>query len=82
MELKFLFVDLSVCLSNFALKGYDVEVFVTTIYTGSRSAVGSESDCRSRGLEFDPGPVPYFMKYICGHSPPSADSRRVVVSYK
>ena len=24
------------------------------------SAVGSESDCRSRGHEFDPGPVSYF----------------------
>ena len=34
--------------------------------TGPRSAVGNvsgnrcESDCRSRGREFDPGPVPYF----------------------
>ena len=34
--------------------------------TGPRSAVGNvsgnrcESYCRSRGLEFDPGPVPYF----------------------
>ena len=34
--------------------------------TGPRSAVGSVSgyrcvsDCRSRGSEFDPGPVPYF----------------------
>ena len=33
---------------------------------GLRSAVGNvsgnrcESDCRSRGREFDPGPVPYF----------------------
>ena len=33
--------------------------------TGLRSAVGNvsgnrcESDCRSRGREFDPGPVPY-----------------------
>ena len=39
-----------------------------TIYliTGLRSAVGNVSgyrcvsDCRSRGREFDPGPVPYF----------------------
>ena len=36
------------------------------ISTGPRSAVGNvsgnrcESDCRSRGREFDPGPVPYF----------------------
>ena len=35
-------------------------------FTGPRSAVGSVSgyrcmsDCRSRGREFDPGPVPYF----------------------
>ena len=28
--------------------------------TRPRSAVDSESDCRSRGREFDPGPVPYF----------------------
>ena len=34
--------------------------------TGPRSAVGNvsgnrcESDCRSRGREFDPAPVPYF----------------------
>ena len=36
------------------------------ILTGPRSAVGNVSgyrcvsDCRSRGREFDPGPVPYF----------------------
>ena len=36
------------------------------ILTGPRSAVGNvsgyrcEADCRSRGREFDPGPVPYF----------------------
>ena len=35
-------------------------------YTRPRSAVGNVSgykcvsDCRSRGREFDPGPVPYF----------------------
>ena len=37
-----------------------------TTATGPRSAVGNVSgyrcvsDCRSRGREFDPGPVPYF----------------------
>ena len=37
-------------------------------FTGLRSAVGNmsgnrcESDCRSRGSEFDPGPVPYFCR--------------------
>ena len=30
--------------------------------TGPCSAVPSESDGRSRGHEFDPCPVPYFMK--------------------
>ena len=36
------------------------------LHTGPRSAVGyvsgnrCKSDCRSRGREFDPGPVPYF----------------------
>ena len=35
-------------------------------FTGPHSAVGKvsgnicESDCRSMGREFDPGPVPYF----------------------
>ena len=39
---------------------------VTKICAGPRSAVGNMSgyrcvsDCRSRGREFDPGPVPYF----------------------
>ena len=44
------------------------------------------SDCRSRGHKFDPGPAPYFE---IDHEIistvillPSADSRRVVVSYK
>ena len=37
-----------------------------TVVAGPRSAVGNVSgyrcvsDCRSRGREFDPGPVPYF----------------------
>ena len=49
--------------------------------TGPRSAVGNvsgyrcEADCRSRGREFDPGPVPYFRgdwswNNFYGHSPP------------
>ena len=55
--------------------------FVTQYCTGPRSAVGHvsgnrcESDCRSRGREFDPGPVPYFRgdwsgNKFYGHSPP------------
>ena len=49
-------------------------------HTGLRSAVGNVSgyrcvsDCRSRGREFDPGPVPYFhgdwsWNNFYGHSP-------------
>ena len=30
------------------------------LYTRPRRAVGNMADCRSRGREFDPGPVPYF----------------------
>ena len=47
------------------------------------------SDCRSRGHEFNPGPVPYFHGAEIDHEIIStvifllsADSRRVVVSYK
>ena len=51
------------------------------------STVSSDADCRSTGHEFDPGPIPYFCgdwswNNFYGHSPRSADSRRVVVSYK
>ena len=41
-------------------------LFLTAKFTGPRSAVGNVSgyrcvsNCRSRGREFDPGPVPYF----------------------
>ena len=43
-----------------------VYIQLHTNYTGARSAVGKVSgcryfsDCRSRGREFDPSPVPYF----------------------
>ena len=42
------------------------EMKISVNKTGLRSAVGKlsgykcMSDCRSRGREFDPGPVPYF----------------------
>ena len=42
------------------------DLFSLDTKTGPRSAVGNVSgyrcvsDCRSRGREFDPGPVPYF----------------------
>ena len=58
-----------------------------SIVTGPCSAVSSESDCWSWGCEFDPSVAPYFpgdwsWNIFYGHSPPSADSRRAVVSYK
>ena len=51
-----------------SLNNYDkIGIKFKNLYiTGPRSAVGNvsgnrcESDCRSRGREFDPGPVPYF----------------------
>ena len=44
-------------------------------------------DCRSRGHEYESSPVPYFMEIdheiiSMAILLPSADSRRVVVSYK
>ena len=42
--------------------------FSIRLLTGPHSAFGNvsgnrcESDCRSRGREFDPGPVPYFRR--------------------
>ena len=51
-------LSLSIMLGNYLQQ--------TTSATGPRSAVGNVSgyrcvsDCRSRGREFDPGPVPYF----------------------
>ena len=56
-------------------------------FTEPRSTIGNESDCRPRGREFDPGWSHTFLEidheiifYV--HSPHSADSRRVGVSYK
>ena len=59
---------------------------IAYLFTGPPSAVGNVSgyrcvsDCRSRGREFDPGPVPYFLRSFS--SLPLIYSRRVVVSYK
>ena len=52
---------------------------------GPHSAVGNMSDCRSRNREFDPGPVLYFLDLEIISMAillPSADPRRVDVSYK
>ena len=52
---------------------------------GWRSTVGNMSDCKSRDREFDPGPVPYFLDLEIISMAillPSADPRRVNVSYK
>ena len=53
----------STSISNLPVK---IKYKITQAYTGQRSAVGNvsgyrwESDCRSRGREFDPSWVPYF----------------------
>ena len=63
------------------LQTYWHNVLYIRIYTGPRSAVANVSgyrcvsDCRSRGREFTPGPVPYFRgdrswNDFYGHSPP------------
>ena len=53
------------------------------VFTGPHSAVGNLPDCSSRGREFDPSLVPYFHgDFSMAISLPSADSRKVVVSYK
>ena len=55
-------LSLSTAEDNLLKTGLDY----STAKTGPRSAVGNVSgyrcvsDCRSRGREFDPGPVPYF----------------------
>ena len=44
--------------------------YILVIWTGPRNAVGNVSgyrcvsNCRFRGREFDPGPVPYFRRLI------------------
>ena len=51
------------CLPKYLFTGIQNEKFnVHAQFPNTRpvSAVGYWSDCRSRGCEFDPGPVPYF----------------------
>ena len=58
---------------------YDSLFIQNWLFTGPRSAVGNVSgyrcvsDCRSRGREFDPGPVPYFRGDSTVILLPSAD---------
>ena len=57
-----------------------------SLLTGQRSTVGNISDCRSKGLGFIPARSHNFVENDQGIIPtvillPSADSRRVVVSY-
>ena len=60
--------------------------FYMTLITGLRSAVGKVSDCRSRGHEFVPARSHSFTEIdheiiSTAILLPSADSRRVVVSF-
>ena len=68
IDITLIWMQLHVILSNF-VRSFTVRNCIHLIYTtttGPRSAVGNVSgyrcvsDCRSRGREFDPGPVPYF----------------------
>ena len=45
---------------NDVTSGSDKGHVLKLINPGPLSAFCSVSDCRSRGREFDPGPVPYF----------------------
>ena len=49
-------------------------------------SVGNESDCRSRGRKFNPGPVQsdheIISTILLASAGPSTDSRRIVVSDK
>ena len=50
------------------MHGEQLTLISYPFFTGPRSEVGNVSgyrcvsDCRSRGREFDPGPVPYFRE--------------------
>ena len=67
-----IFAQVYVFQALFTFFDFDLEKFISENWknkfsiTGPRSAVGNvsgyrcETDCRSRGREFDPGPVPYF----------------------
>ena len=54
------------CVTYNLVTAYIIRSLESTMTKGPRSAVGNVSgyrcvsDCRSRGREFDPGPVPYF----------------------
>ena len=59
--------DLNILELNYPPKTFCIgSVVQYMFYAGPRSAVGNVSgyrcvsDCRSRGREFDPGPVPHF----------------------
>ena len=63
---------------------FEIKIHINS--SRAHSTICSESDCWSRGGEFDPGPhtlvVIYQEIFFYGHSSPSTDSRRAVVSYK
>ena len=68
MQLTEFGIPTSINIGRYALDTIILEMRseVTVTVTELRSAVGNVSgyrcvsDCRSRGREFDPGPVPYF----------------------
>ena len=74
--------NITIHLFHICLKGISNKTYIVLI----TSAVGSESDCESRGrwLESRSGHIlswRFFMKNVYGHSPPSTDSRRADCSF-
>ena len=65
MALSAISMNLALADKEFVLSLHH-KLHVSTYINGPRSAVGNVpgyrcvSDCRSRGRQFDPGPVPYF----------------------
>ena len=77
MWLKVGLDDIEIVKSKF----YFSTVCETLVLAGQSSAVGNMSDCRSRGHESHPGPI-HHETISTAILLPSADSRRVGVSYK
>ena len=63
-------------------------IHMRVYFIGSRTSVGGKPSCSSRVREFHCDPTIAFFpgdlssKQVIVHSPPSADSRRVLVSFK
>ena len=69
------------------LTAYSASPRKSMVRWNDRCAVSNVSNCRCRGREFDPVPVPYFCgdrswNSFYGHSPPFCWFKKVVFCYK